>query len=65
MTVQKTVPRSRTRSPRRKSEVCIGRSESRAKAGHRDLAALFVTPQTPERRKQHRAALGCGDTLEH
>lgn len=46
-------------------EACIGRIESRAKAEHPELAALFVKPQTPETWKQRRAALGREDTLAH
>lgn len=46
-------------------EACIGRIESRAKAEHPELAALFVKPQTPETWERRRAALGHEDMLAH
>jgi divalent metal cation (Fe/Co/Zn/Cd) transporter len=46
-------------------EACIGRIESRAKAEHPELAALFVKPQTPATLRERRAALGREDTLAH
>ncbi|HET6431711.1 cation diffusion facilitator family transporter [Dyella sp.] len=46
-------------------EACIGRIESRAKAEHPELAALFIKPQTPQTWRARRAALGQQDKLTH